>query len=34
MLPFEMLYSDFNSLEVSNLKKEFIKFRLREPVFS
>ena len=30
MLPFEMLYRDVDSLEVSNLDKEFIKSRLRD----
>ena len=30
MLPFELLYRDVDSLEVSNLDKEFIKSRLRE----
>ena len=34
MLPFELLYRDVNSLEVSNLDKEFIKSRLRDFAFS
>ena len=34
MLPFELLYRDVNSLEVSNLDKEFIKTRLRDSSFS
>ena len=34
MLPFELLYRDVNSLEVSNLDKEFIKSRIRGSVFS
>ena len=34
MLPFELLYRDFDSLEVSNLDKEFIKSRLRDSDFS
>ena len=34
MLPFELLYSDVNSLEVSNLDKEFIESRLRDSAFS
>ena len=34
MLPFELLYIDVDSLEVSNLDKEFIKSRLRDSAFS
>ena len=34
MLPFELLYRDVNSFEVSNLAKEFIKSRLRDSAFS
>ena len=34
MLPFELLYTDVDSLEVSNLDKEFIKSRLRDSAFS
>ena len=34
MLPFELLYGDVDSLEVSNLDKEFIKCRLRDSAFS
>ena len=34
MLPFELLYRDVNSIEVSNLDKEFIKTRLRDSAFS
>ena len=34
MLPFELLYRDVDSLEVSNLDKEFIKSRLRDSAFS
>ena len=34
MIPFELLYRDVDSLEVSNLDKEFIKSRLRDSVFS
>ena len=34
MLPFELLFRDFDSLEVSNLDKEFIKSRLRDSAFS
>ena len=34
MLPFELLYRDVDSLEVSNLDKEFIKSRLRGSAFS
>ena len=34
MLVFELLYRDVDSLEVSNLDKEFIKSRLRDPAFS
>ena len=34
MIPFELLYWDFDSLEVSNLDKEFIKSRLRDSAFS
>ena len=34
MLRFEMLYKEFDSLEVSNLDKEFIKSRLRNSAFS
>ena len=34
MLPFELLYKDFDFLEVSNLDKEFIKSRLRDSAFS
>ena len=34
MLPFELLYRDVDSLEVSNLGKEFIKSRLRDSAFS
>ena len=34
MIPFELLYRDVNSLEVSNLDKEFIKSRLRDSAFS
>ena len=33
MLPFELLYRDVHSLEVSNLDKEFIKSRLRDSAF-
>ena len=33
MLPFELLYRDVDSLEVSNLGKEFIKSRLRDFAF-
>ena len=33
MLPFELLYRDAHSLEVSNLDKEFIKSRLRDSAF-
>ena len=34
MIPFELLYRDVDSLEVSNLDKEFIKSRLRDSGFS
>ena len=34
MLPFELPYRDVDSLEVSNLDKELIKSRLRDPAFS
>ena len=34
MLPFELLYSDVDFLEVANLDKEFIKSRLRDSAFS
>ena len=34
MLPFELLYRDVDSLEVSNLDKEFVKSRLRDSAFS
>ena len=34
MIPFELLYRDVDSLEVSNLGKEFIKSRLRYSAFS
>ena len=34
MLPFELLHKDVDSLEVSNLDKEFIKSRLRDSTFS
>ena len=34
MLPFELLYRDVDSLEVSNLDKEFIKSRLRDSAFA
>ena len=34
MIPFELLYRDVDSLEVSNLNKEFIKRRLRDSAFS
>ena len=34
MLPFQLLYMYVNSLEVSNLNKEFIKSRLRDSTFS
>ena len=34
MLPFKLLYRDIDSLEVSNLHKEFIKSRLRDSAFS
>ena len=34
MLPFELLHRKVDSLEVSNLDKEFIKNRLRDSVFS
>ena len=34
MLPFELLYWDVDSLEVSNLDKEFINSRLRDSAFS
>ena len=30
MIPFKLLYSDVDSLEVSNLDKDFIKRRLRD----
>ena len=30
MIPFKLLYSDVDSLEVSNLDKDFIKSRLRD----
>ena len=33
MLPFELLYRDIDSLEVSNFDKEFIKSRLRYSAF-
>ena len=34
MLPFELLYREVGSLEVSNLDKEFIKSRVRDSAFS
>ena len=34
MLPFELLYRNVDSLEVSNLDKDFIKSRLRDSAFS
>ena len=34
MLTLELLYRDVNSLEVSNLDKEFIKSRLKDSAFS
>ena len=34
MIPFELLYRDVDSLEVSHLDKEFIKSRLRDSAFS
>ena len=34
MLPFKLLYRDVDSLEVSNLDKEFIKRRRRGSTFS
>ena len=34
MLPFELLYREVDSLEVSNLDKEFIKSRPRDSTFS
>ena len=34
MLPFELLHRDVDSLEVSNLDKEFIKCRLRDLALS
>ena len=34
MLPFELLYRDVNSLEVSNLNNQFIKSRLTDSAFS
>ena len=34
MLLFELLYRDIDSLEFSNLNKEFVKSRLRDPAFS
>ena len=34
MLPFKLLYRGVDSLEVSNLDKEFIKNRLRDSAFS
>ena len=34
MLPFKLLYRDVDSLEVSNLDKEFIKRRCRDSTFS
>ena len=33
MLPFKLLYRDVDSLEVSNLDKEFIKSRLSDSAF-
>ena len=33
MIPFELLYRDVDSLEVSNLDKEFIRGRLRDSAF-
>ena len=33
MVLFELVYRDVNSLEVSNLDKEFIKSRLRDSAF-
>ena len=33
ILPFELLYRDVNSLEVSNLDKKFPKSRVRDPTF-
>ena len=33
MLPFELLYRGVDSLEVSNLDKEFIKSKLRDSAF-
>ena len=34
MLPFELLYRNVDSLEISNLYKDFIKSRLRDSAFS
>ena len=34
MITFKLLYRDVDSLEVSNLDKEFIKSRLRDSAFS
>ena len=34
MIPFKLLYRDVDSLEVSNLDREFIKVRLRDSAFS
>ena len=34
MLPFELLYRDIDSLEISNLYKTFINSRLRDSAFS
>ena len=34
LLPFEMLFRDVNSLEVSNLNKECVKSRLRDGTYT
>ena len=34
MMPFELVYRDVDSLEVSNLDKEFVKSRLRDSGFA
>ena len=34
MIPFQLLYRDVDSLEVSNLDKEFVKSMLRDSAFS
>ena len=34
MLPFKLLYRDFDSLAVSNLDKDFVKSRYKGPAFS